>query len=403
MTNYQTATSDELGIGTAVTSMTLGIASIITVALRLWVRLKNGAIGNDDYLMVVALALFITCCVLAHLGCRSGLGATDEAIRQHDPSGTMYEVGLKYFFIFQLFYMFCLPFIKASVCVALLRITREKRYVVPLWGVIILSSFAGLFGFASVMAQCQPIAANWNMDINACDGTVRVGAMSITVATVSILTDWLCAILPTILLWNLNMKLKVKASLIFVLALGALASISTCVRLPYIHIYKHIYVEPDNGLEKAGNLIVWSVVECGIGVTAGSLPPLQPLLRKFRFGTETPRMKLSYFNNRHDHQLEASPSISRGNYQQFPPATPPPAVLPPPPLPRSTRMQNVEGAPRGNSLVTTCQADRSPWGDSNRLDDTSNKKLVIIKNTRIDIEYNPARPRSRTGTTSEIV
>ncbi|KAI1457345.1 hypothetical protein F4805DRAFT_475154 [Annulohypoxylon moriforme] len=403
MTNSQREIPEGFGVGTEITSVTLGVVSIITVTLRLWVRLRNGAIGNDDYLMVVALALFITCCVLAHIACLSGLGATDDVIKQHDISGAMHETALKYFFIFQIFYMFCLPFIKASVCVALLRITREKRFVVPLWGIIILSSFSGAFGFTSVMAQCKPIEANWKLNFNQCDGTVRVGAMSITVAAISILTDWLCAILPAILLWNLNMKLKVKASLIFVLALGALASISTCVRLPYIHIYKHIYVEPDNGLAKAGNLIMWSVVECGIGIIAGSLPPLQPLFRRFRFGSETPVMKLTYFNNRHDHQLEASPSISRCNYRQFPPATPPPAVLPPPPPPRSIRSQNVETGPRGNSLVTTCQADSHPWEGNNKADNSSSQKLVIVKNTRIDIEYNPARPKSGAATGSGVL
>ncbi|KAI1445189.1 hypothetical protein F5Y02DRAFT_387112 [Annulohypoxylon stygium] len=290
--------------------------------------------------------------------------------------------------------MFCVPLIKASVCTALLRITRQKRFVVPIWGIMFLSFFTGIFGFTAVMGACKPIAANWNLNYADCDGTARVGAMSITVAVSSILTDWLCAILPAIMLWNLNMKLKVKIWLIFVLALGSLASISTCVRLPYIHIYKHIYVQPDNGLQKGGSLVIWSVVECGIGVIAGSLPPLQPLLRKMTIGTETSRrMKLTYFNNRYDHQPDASPSISRCNYQQFPPATPPPAVLPPPSRP--IQLQNMSPSSRGNTLVTTCRADLCPWANNNsKCDETSSRRLVIIKNTRIDIEYNPARPKS---------
>lgn len=85
-----------------------------------------------------------------------------------------------------------------------------------------LSFFTGIFGFTAVMGACKPIAANWNLNYADCDGTARVGAMSITVAVSSILTDWLCAILPAIMLWNLNMKLKVKIWLIFVLALGSL-------------------------------------------------------------------------------------------------------------------------------------------------------------------------------------
>ncbi|KAI2467866.1 hypothetical protein F4781DRAFT_432967 [Annulohypoxylon bovei var. microspora] len=384
-----------VGAGIEISAMVLGFISIIVVLLRICVRLNNGAIGSDDYLMVVALAFFVTCCVLAHRGCLFGLGAEDNVILDYDSTGMMYEKGLQCFFFFQMFYMIGLPFIKSSVCVALLRITREKRYVVPLWGVIAVSSFAGIFGFVSVMAQCKPIAANWNLNVGNCDGTLRVGAMSIAVSALSILTDWLCAILPAILLWNLNMRPKIKAWLIFVLALGVLASISTCVRLPYIHIYKHIYVEPSQGLQKAGNLVVWSVAECGIGIIAGSLPPLQPLLRKFKLGVETPRIKLSYWNTRHEHQPEASPIISRCNYRRFPPATPPPSVPPPPRPPRPVKMRNVEAVPRGNSLVTTCQADPRPWEDNGRFDYTSSQKLIIVKNTRIDIEYGQKWPVTR--------
>ncbi|KAI1092823.1 hypothetical protein F5B19DRAFT_492045 [Rostrohypoxylon terebratum] len=394
-----------LGVHIEVVAVVLGATATIVVALRLWVRLRNGAIGKDDYFMVIAFALFITCCILTHIACLSGLGANDDIIMRYDPSRLAYENALKYFFLFQCFYMFCVPFIKASVCTALLRITRQKRFVVPVWGIIFLSTFTGIFGFTSVMGACKPIAANWDLDYAACNGATEFGVMSIVVAVSSILTDWLCAILPAIMLWNLNMKLKVKVWLIFVLALGSLASVSTCIRLPYIHVYKHIYVHPDNGLQKGGSLVMWSVVECGIGVIAGSLPPLQPLLRRLTLGTETSRrMKLTYFNNRHDHQPEASPSISRCNYRQFPPATPPPAVLPPTPPSKPIRMQNMGPSSRGNTLVTTCEAGYCPWtGNNSKSDETSSQRLVIVKNTRIDIEYNPVRPKSGLGNTPEIV
>ncbi|KAI1099256.1 hypothetical protein F4804DRAFT_349496 [Jackrogersella minutella] len=375
-----------LGAQTMSATIVLGVISIIIVILRVWVRICNGAIGVDDYFMIVALLLFVACCVVTLLGCLAGLGMADNIINEQDPSGEMYEAGLKCFFFFEAIYMICLPFIKTSVCAALLRITKSKRFVIPLWSVIALSFFGGIMGFVSVMNQCKPIAANWIPNFGQCDGTARVGRMAITVSAVSILTDWLCAILPACLLWNLNMKPKVKASLAFILALGALASVSTCVRLPYIHIYNHIYVKPDDGLKRAANLIIWSVVECGIGIIAGSLPPLQPLFRRLGLGVGSTHMKLSYVNNkRHSHLPPGGVAISDYHYQRFSPTTPPPVVT------RPIKMRNMSG-PSHSNLVTTCEAEIRPWDHSDVLDDTSSQKLIIIKNTRIDIEYDPARP-----------
>lgn len=44
-----------IGVRIEVAAVVLGVAAMIVVSLRLWVRLGNGAIGRDDYLMVIAL------------------------------------------------------------------------------------------------------------------------------------------------------------------------------------------------------------------------------------------------------------------------------------------------------------------------------------------------------------
>ncbi|KAI0138165.1 hypothetical protein F4776DRAFT_663304 [Hypoxylon sp. NC0597] len=366
-----TGVPEDLVTETSASAAVLGVVAVITVLLRTWVRIRNRAIGGDDYLMIVALILFIPCCVTAYLGCLSGLGLTDDVIKEQDPSGELNHHGLKWFFAFQITYVCCLPFIKSSICVALLRITKAKRFVIPIWIVIGLSIFGAVIGFAS---QCK--------------GTEEVGGVIIFVSVVSILTDWLCAILPALLLWNLNMKPKTKVLLAFVLALGALASISTCIRLGYTHVYKNVKVLPKDFLRLGARLIVWAIVECGIGIIAGSLPPLQPLFRRLGLGIGSSRMRLT---------CEPHPRESHGliYYRQknVSLAAPTPAVV------RLARPRNMPGGGQGNSLVTTCSAEANPyqhWWDTNgQLDDPSSQKLIIVKNTRIDIEYDveQAAPR----------
>lgn len=73
--------------------------------------------------------------------------------------------------------------------------------------------------------------------------------ISYFISASSILTDWSCAILPCIIVWNLNMKRKLKVSAAGILALGAVASLSTIVRLPYLGAYtapKDHYCKPDD-------------------------------------------------------------------------------------------------------------------------------------------------------------
>ncbi|KAI1141111.1 hypothetical protein F5Y05DRAFT_423921 [Hypoxylon sp. FL0543] len=374
-----------LGATTSAIALVLCVIAAITVFLRTWVRIGNGAIGVDDYLMVIALIFFIPCCVITPIGCLSGIGAKDALIKASDPSGELNKHALKWFFVLRLIYFWCLPFVKSSICVALLRITSAKRFVVPVWIAMGLSIFGSVVGFSAMMDQCKPIATNWDMSLGQCKGTVYVDTFNIIVSAISILTDWLCAILPAILIWNLNMKPKVKALLSFVLALGVLASVSTCVRLRYMHIYKEIKVQPKDVLENAANLVIWSVLECGIGIIAGSLPPLQPLFRRYGFGVGSSRMKLT----NEPHPADA-PSRSYYRHRATSPAVPPSAAV------RPVRLGSMKGAKRGHSLVTTCRAEASPyqqrWDGNSYFDDESSQKLVIVKNTRIDIEYDVERP-----------
>nr|QZS37078.1 C252A protein [Hypoxylon sp. CO27-5] len=373
-----------LGAETSASAVVLGIVASIIVLLRTWVRIRNGAIGGDDYLMIIALIFFIPCCVITFLGCLSGIGETDDVIKEQDTSGEINKNGLRWFFLFWVVYMCCLPFIKSSICVALLRIAKAKHFVIPIWIVMGLSIFGAIIGLASQMEGCKPIAANWDIALGHCRGTEEVGAVTIFVSAISILTDWLCAILPALLLWNLNMKTKTKVLLAFVLALGALASISTCIRLRYMHIYKDVESQPKDLLQRAARLIVWSIVECGIGIIAGSLPPLQPLFRRFGLRIGSSRMKLTC----EPHPGE-SHVLSYYRQKNVPPTAPAAAVV------RPARPRNMAGGSQGNSLVTTCSAEANPyqhwWHTNSQFDDVSNKKLIIVKNTRIEIEYDVER------------
>ncbi|KAI4863480.1 hypothetical protein F4820DRAFT_449953 [Hypoxylon rubiginosum] len=420
MTGSILSAPEGIGAETLAASIILCVIAIVTVILRLCVRVRIGALGRDDYTMIIALAFFIPCCVISVLGCLSGFGATEEAIQKTDPSGGLYRDGRKYFFIFQIAYLGCLPFIKLSICFALLRITDAKRYVVPLWLVLGLTVLMSGVGLVTLMTQCKPLSASFNPTPDKCSGGsgTRLGWVTITISGFSMLTDWMYAAIPVFILWNLNMKTKVKASLAFILALGALASVSTIVKLPYIIQY---FFEPAHTLQqelmrhipfhtgKTASIIVWSIVETGIGIIAGSLPPLRPLFRRIGFGFgATRRLKLTY----EDPQLAAGRQGDNGDSAGVSKRKSRASVLatgsPHHHNHTSVRLASIKkkaGGSRshGNSLTTTCQGGmqerRGSWdrqmfdeeeGSDGDGDVPNHQKLVIMKNTQIDIEFEAA-------------
>ena len=90
-----------------------------------------------------------------------------------------------------------------------------------------------------------------------------------------ICTDFVLAILPAVILWHIQLKTRVKVYIIIILGLGALASGATIVRLRFLTRY----AEPDRILKTGAPLSCWTVTEIGIGICAGSLAQLRPLLR----------------------------------------------------------------------------------------------------------------------------
>lgn len=110
--------------------------------------------------------------------------------------------------------------IKSSICTALLRFARSRRYRIPLYAIMVLSAIAALAAVLTWALQCEPIAANWDPTLGKCAGADILVGISYYQSANSIATDWACAILPGFLLWDLQLKLRVKVSIILLLAMG---------------------------------------------------------------------------------------------------------------------------------------------------------------------------------------
>ncbi|KXH30254.1 hypothetical protein CNYM01_04176 [Colletotrichum nymphaeae SA-01] len=124
--------------------------------------------------------------------------------------------GAKAIVLWQIFYVSGSLFIKASICATLVRIATRRRFICTL---------------------CKPVAASWDPSLGSClDRTIII---TLT------------------------------------------ASTATIIRMPYSSAYSNpVDLLLDNRMaDNVGNIILWTIVECGMGIIAGSLPMLRQLFK----------------------------------------------------------------------------------------------------------------------------
>ncbi|KXH68612.1 hypothetical protein CSAL01_10264 [Colletotrichum salicis] len=292
--------------------------------------------------MGVGVAIYLPCCVFASMAVYAGMGTTDARLQEWNS-----VAGIKWLVSFQITYAWSLPFIKASICFTVFRITNRKRYRTILWAVMIASGLSTTVGFIAVIA-CAP------------QNIITIISYMISVLT--IVTDWTCAIVPTVVVWGLQMKSRVKVSVCAVLALAGLvanshffasASAATIVRLSYLQYYNPV----ENYLHNIANIVLWSILECGIGIIAVFLPSLRRLL-KFWLDISS---KGSYNTGSND--LNAISGRQAGG--------------------NGVRMNNLSGL---GMTVSNCQS--GPHNNWVQLDDDSDsQKHIIMKTQEITVQY----------------
>ncbi|KAH8649746.1 hypothetical protein BGZ60DRAFT_389470 [Tricladium varicosporioides] len=261
------------------TSILLLVVGWITFMLRVGVRVSRKALGSDDYLMGVGLLLFTVTASLCIVCCFYGSGQLAAALDTSD-----IQRGTKLFFIAEFFYASGAVAIKSSIAVTLLRIAdSRRRFVYSIWGIIIATIISALIFIIGIANICHPITTLWGETTTGSCNLKLNSDVSFFFSAIEIFTDWSLAILPAVLLWNVQMKKNVKLSVAIILGLAAFASCATIVRLRYLSLYS----DPTEFMFGTGKIGLWSVIEEGIGIFAGSLPALRPILSLSFFGRST--------------------------------------------------------------------------------------------------------------------
>lgn len=210
---------------------------------------------------------------------------------------------------------------KVAIAWALLRIAVHRFHHVIIWIVIVIVICIGFVFWIILLFDCQPVSYFWERLSFTAKGTcMPTDVLLITAYVYSGLTifcDFTLGILPICFIWNLQMNRRTKGVLAGILSLGAVyvgfadfitigltwrsASIGVVIRMPYLKNYSDLdflcecsvphafscamLTNPDSTYQIA----IWSIMETGLAIIAGSLITLRPLFRWFLDGTSSYR------------------------------------------------------------------------------------------------------------------
>jgi len=247
----------------------------IAVPLRCWVRIKiTKSFAVDDWLTIISLFLFTIYAGFVFMGAYWGTG-------RHlvDLSPLAIRMAMKSWYFGEIFYIICCTFLRLAIGHSLLRLTIDKVHRIAIHTLNGLNVIFNLYFVLITILQCTPPQDFWEL------GRTRLHCINPLISVKSTFaqsgicafTDWAFALLPIFLLWNLNMCFRKKVCVALLLSLGALASTASLIRIPYVITLS----QTQDFLWATVNVVIWSSIEPGLGITAISLATLRPLLRKY--------------------------------------------------------------------------------------------------------------------------
>lgn len=114
-----------------------------------------------------------------------------------------------------------LMFTKISICFFLLRIPVEKHFIRPIQGAIIVLVVTNIVLTLLWILQCNPVSKAWDKQKSGtCFTNAQLQRIIMSQALISIISDFMLALFPIVLLWKVQIATRIKAGLCFLMGLG---------------------------------------------------------------------------------------------------------------------------------------------------------------------------------------
>ncbi|KAK4221612.1 hypothetical protein QBC38DRAFT_428846 [Podospora fimiseda] len=248
--------------------------AFVTALVRFYTRaIVVRSFGKDDIFMVLAVLCGIGGLTSWIIACNNGYGRHQDTI----PRSTFIVLVEAQFFQSVIEASFAFGFLKISIALSLLRLSRGKRYKWILWALIWFTCFYTIFAFITFMTFCDPIAGQWNPGVRPkCYSRVLYRNFGLFNASCNIVTDICFATLPIPLIWSLQLQRRIRIYLIAILSGGYFAVGLGIAKAVYIIAYVH---ESDGTFYPFAPF--FGSLQLDIGIIAACAPTLRPLLGRF--------------------------------------------------------------------------------------------------------------------------
>ncbi|KAK7911250.1 integral membrane protein PTH11 [Apiospora marii] len=257
-----------LGRSLMVVTIVMTVLASAAVAGRLYVRSIYNALAVDDWMMLAGWILNLGHNASVIVLATYGMGAHDYELT----AGMGQKISL-WTIIWQFIYVLDGALIKSSIIVTMLRLANRKEYKIILWTLFGLTWATWQISWPVAIFQCKPVSAAWTGIGDCKSGQKVILQVSYFVSAVNIFTDLATALTPILLLRHLQMPDKVKYLTMAILSLGVFASVATTIRISYTWAY----TAKSEQIYTIGKIVLLTVLECDLGLIAGSLPMLRRL------------------------------------------------------------------------------------------------------------------------------
>ncbi|KAF1954760.1 hypothetical protein CC80DRAFT_115359 [Byssothecium circinans] len=246
--------------------------SWLFIGLRIYTRTCiRFSFGWDDFAMIVAGMVFtVFCSCVLYIEARGG-GTHVTSIAQLDDL-TKWVIASEASYIITIFVL------KISLAIFFMRIVVEQWHRALVYTTVAICAISSISAFFYAIFRCGPDVAHYaSLQLqNACMSRTVDRFFAYQQAAFAFLTDCVFVVLPVIFLWNANMERRSKVLVGLILSLATVGCICSAIRFQYVDGLTDVR----DFFWSATNVSIWSTIEPGTGIIAGSMAALRPLLKQ---------------------------------------------------------------------------------------------------------------------------
>jgi hypothetical protein len=190
----------------------------------LWFVSRNACLPPASLANPALQAAYIAYSAFGLLGVHYGLGAHVDDVPVDDRPRALF-----FKWAGQVAYVVVAALVKLIVGFLLLRLCAGKRWQrIVLWTLVVVSSIYALFYVFIVVFQCLPVQYYWHRYdpdhpvAGTCNDSHLATIPTYISFVISVVSDWVLALLPVSIVWNAKMDRRSKISVSCVLALGSM-------------------------------------------------------------------------------------------------------------------------------------------------------------------------------------